>query len=347
MSYRDELKEFSSQRLSFKKIFIRVIIVTAAVLTVAMLGTAVTVSMEVVNMLDGGGSSDIGDGGSSSGSKKPEIVLANGGDTIYLVVNDGDGDTVSWRNLVKATGGASLQFDNSGVNITKEGKYVLKCTATSSTGKTAKRDITVIVTKAEHSYDTLMNTVVKSKVMELGITDSMSTAEKVKKIYEFVNSPGKTKSEATIYFNDKSLTKSIDRDDWEFGWVTEAYLAFEQISKNGKTSSGDCYTYYSVSKAFFEYFGIEHVGIKRDESLDAQYGTHFWLMVNLGTKNSPKWYYYDATRLAGKFGETGTNNGCLLTLAELQSYKTSDGKDYFYTFDPGKYPKATTQSVQK
>ena len=81
-----------------------------------------------------------------------------------------------------------------------------------------------------------------------------------------------------------------------------------------------------MSKAFFEYFGIKSVGIRRDMSLDAEEGTHFWQIVDIG---GGKWYFYDGTRLAGSFSD-GSHNACLITQEKLSSYKTSKNEDYFY-----------------
>jgi hypothetical protein len=60
-------------------------------------------------------------------------------------------------------------------------------------------------------------------------------------------------------------------------------------------------------------------------------------VVNIGTKDDPKWYYYDATRLAGEFAD-GTSNSCLITLAKLETYVTSKGEEGFYHFTPKSYP---------
>ena len=75
----------------------------------------------------------------------------------------------------------------------------------------------------------------------LGITKSMSKEDQVKKIFAYVNSPTLSKNEANIVFTNESNT---DRSDW----MREAYLTLQK-------GSGDCYSYFAVSKAFFEYFG--------------------------------------------------------------------------------------------
>ena len=104
---------------------------------------------------------------------------------------------------------------------------------------------------------------------------------------------------------------------------------------------GDCYTYFAVSKAFFLYFGIENLDIERSKGVTTQTGTHFWSMVNIGTDKNPRWYYYDATRLA-KYHKTGS--GCLFTEAQLEDYNNNVNPG-FLTFNHADYPAAATTVI--
>ena len=52
-------------------------------------------------------------------------------------------------------------------------------------------------------------------------------------------------------------------------------------------------------------------------------------VINIGENGNDKWYYYDATRLAGSFGD-GSNSACLITQDTLNSHKTSGGATDFY-----------------
>ena len=119
-------------------------------------------------------------------------------------------------------------------------------------------------------------------------------------------------------------------------WTEEAVRTLE-------SEEGDCYSYYSLSKAFFEYFGIENVGIRRSENYEdaEEDGTHFWCVVNV----EEGWYYYDATRLAGTFDD-GSRNACLITEAKLKSYRGSHGEDYFYKMiKPVGFPQISTKEL--
>ena len=57
---------------------------------------------------------------------------------------------------------------------------------------------------------------------------------------------------------------------------------------------------------------------------------------NIGTDSAPRWYYYDATRLAAKHK---TGSGCLFTEAQLEHYNKNI-KRGFLTFDHTGYPAA-------
>lgn len=331
MSYRDDLKAYKEKREKIKKTAVFAAKITVVVLAAMFVLTTV---MVVVDMVSGEQltSSYDGDSGSGSGSKTPTITVPTADGKIYLYV----GETVAWKSLVKVSEGCTVSVDNSSVNLDKTGVYEVKYTATNAIGKSTTLSVTVVVTSQNYSYS-LMESTFKKKAESLGITDSMSKKDIVLKVYDYVNSPSKGADSANIEFTNESNIPDIDRDNWESDWIEEAIRTIS-------TGEGDCYSYYSVSKAFFTVFGIDNRGIMRDPT-STESGTHFWLIVNIGDEKNEQWYYYDATRLAGKFGEDGNNNGCLMTLSKIQSYKTSKGGTEFYKFDPSKYPTASTTKV--
>ena len=326
MSYRDELRAFKKDREKRKKSVFLAVKITVVALAVAIVATTVFFIIDIIDKPRE--ATDVGGGdGEGRDSKAPVITLANGTDAIYLYV----GENVSWKTAVKVTdnsGNYELKIDNSEVELDKVGIYSVTYTATDASGNKTTLTVKVVVNKQEYSYGTLMS-YIKTKSESLGITDDMSKRQKVEKIYEFANSIAYNKAGSNI--------PDIDRDNWQTDWVEEAMRTLSE-------EKGDCYSYYSVSKAFFEYFGIKNEGIQRDNSnIPSKEGTHFWFVVNIGEGNTDAWYYYDATRLNGKFSD-GTNNACLITLKKLQSYTPSSSLGYdFYEFDHTKYPTALTK----
>ena len=243
------------------------------------------------------------------------------------------GEAVAYRKAVEVTdncfGEIDLVVDSASVDTSKAGSYRVKYTATDKAGNTSTLELTVNIFAEKVTRDMLMSKI-EALSATLGITKSMSKEAQIKKIYAYVNSPTLSASQANIVFTDESNT---DRSDW----MREAYLALQ----NG---SGDCYSYFAVSKAFFEYFGIENLDIERSKGIEPVYkgeGTHFWSMVNIGTEKAPQWYYYDATRLA-KPHRMGS--GCLFTEEQLNDYNTNVSRG-FLTFDHTGYPEAATKTI--
>lgn len=281
-------------------------------------------------------------GGFSSGDDDaPAVRGPEGG---YAVISLGE--TISYKSLVEVSDedeSVELTVDNSAVDPTKEGTYPVYYTATDSSGNETQYTLQLVIKKQAYSRAALMK-LVEARAQALGMKKDMDRALLVRKIYEFVRDPNASATEANIRFTDESNTPSqkLSRESWEVDWIEEACrtLSMERMS-------GDCYTYYAVSKAFFEYFGIENLGIQRSSAAQAK-GTHFWNVVNVGTKSAPRWYFYDATRLAGSFTADGTNHSCLITEKKLLSYVGSNGEKDFYLFEKGNaFPKIATEALSE
>ena len=106
------------------------------------------------------------------------------------------------------------------------------------------------------------------------------------------------------------------------------------------SGSGDCFSYFALAKAFFERLGIENMDIQRTTGLTPD--RHYWNYVNVGTKEEPCWYYFDATHLNS--ADTGVSfNGSLLTEQQIMAYNKV--RAHFYTFDHSGYPAAATEII--
>ena len=324
MTYKETLEQMKNDVEKRKKLVFNAIKISAVLLAVSLLLFIVTLCLSLANG-EGGGKP-------AKADKTPPVITFNGGEPIIYATL---GESVSYRKYVSATddsGYCKLDFNNKNVLLNEAGVYTVVCTATDDAGNKAKLNVKVVVKKAEFSYDSLM-AVISEKAEELGISDSMSSEEQVRRVFNFVNSPTKGKYDANIVFDDESNSA---RDNWELDWVEEAYLTLQ-------SGEGDCYSYYAVSKAFFEYFGIDNIGIKRDEGVSTQSGTHFWLAVNIGSEEAPRWYYYDATRLRYKFS---TGSGCLFTEAQLKDYNLNINEG-FYEHDDTRLPKISEKTINE
>jgi hypothetical protein len=219
----------------------------------------------------------------------------------YVVVNDDKDEE------------PQIAINSSKVDINKPGSYTVLYQAKDSSGnKSDVFKLTYVVKSKEYSEDKLMS-MISEKVIEIGITDGMSKQRKVEKIFNYVHN--------LFRYADDSNIPNIDRSKWKTDWVEEAIRTIND-------ETGDCYSYYSLSKAFFEYYDIENIGIMRSPNSSLE-GTHYWSIVNIGENGADRWYYYDATRLAGSFGD-GSNSACLITQETLKTHKTSKGATDFY-----------------
>jgi hypothetical protein len=157
------------------------------------------------------------------------------------------------------------------------------------------------------------------RVIAQRIPTSASKEVQIREVYDYV------------YYHVK-YTGSSDKSDW----IRAAYEGL-------RSGTGDCYTYFALSKAFFNRLGIENMDIKRTEGIVDE--RHYWNFVNIGTDKDPKWYHFDACRINGERDTLGQ----LMTDAQIDAFskhrKDKNGvSDYFYAYDRTGYP-ATEQTV--
>lgn len=258
-------------------------------------------------------------------NKAPTLTADS--DTVIIYT----GSTLSYRKFVKITdnsdGELKLDATKSTVKQDIPGEYSVTLVATDAAGNKSKPlTLKVIVKDKMYSEASLMQAVEKMAQEKLGYTKATATKSKadiVRDIYNFVRDPAAGAQSANIVFDNSrsnapsqlSQNGQKNRKNWKIDWVEEAVITLDLIEKG--RGVGDCYTYYSVSKAFFEYFGIENVGIQRAEK-SSQGGTHYWHAV----KVEGGWYYYDSTRSGSQFHSGGVvdNNSCLITEERLLSY---------------------------
>ena len=160
-----------------------------------------------------------------------------------------------------ADGEIAVSVDTSDVPQNRTGSYMVRYSATDSSGNTVSARATVTIKKSDVSVEKL-DLYVK-KVTGKIFKENMTLAEKVFAVYDYVNT------------NVRYVSKS-DKTDWR----KEALRGL----KNGK---GDCFTSNAVARALLEAAGAEVVNVQRH----SYNRNHYWLLVNIGTG----WYHFDAT----------------------------------------------------
>ncbi len=315
MSYINEKEKMKKEAEAHKRTVFTAITITFVVfaLLVFLLCASLVVNLISNVVKNGWDALDLNSIGQAKDEEAPSIIGPSNGVYIGYV-----GETPMYKQMVQVVDNIdenpTLTVNNSEVNKDVIGDYKVYYKAVDAEGNVSKYTLIYRVMSQEFSKTTLM-AMIADEAESYGITELPTKTQKVRKIYEYVQSKIVWESGASGI--GESNIPNIDRANWETDWVEEAVRTLE-------SGCGDCYSYYSLSKAFFEYFDIENEGIQRSP-LSEEVGTHFWNVV----KVEEGWYYYDGTRLAGKFSD-GTRNACLITQAKLDSYVTSKGGTEFY-----------------
>ena len=203
-------------------------------------------------------------------------------------------------------GEVSLHADYSAVDLTQEGVYPITYYATDHIGNISMTEVRLHVYKEEITLE-MLYAEIDPIILQKGWAD-LSKVEQAKAIFWYVH------TDAGISYVDTS-----DKTDW----IREAYLC----QKNRK---GDCFSYFALSKAFFERLGIENLDVQRLPGFTDD--THYWSMINIASAGAPAaWYHYDATRVRGV-----TYSSALLTDAQINAF--SEQRLFFYLYDVSKYP---------
>ncbi len=178
------------------------------------------------------------------------------------------------------------------------GKYTVVYTAEDVSGNRAS---------AECKFTLVASTVSEEEVHELAVavlseivTDDMVMAEKLKAVFEYVR-------------NHVHYTGDSDKSDWR-----------KEAARGFKSGRGDCFTFYSVTRALLDELGVEYMSLTRLGGRTR----HYWVIVNIGTG----WYHYDPT-LAPRHKHKcfmWTNQQCQV-------------KPYFWRYDHSKYPDIATE----
>ncbi len=228
------------------------------------------------------------------------------------------GEAIAYRRglVVRDNCGGEVEItvDSSAVNPDVPGDYTVGYTASDASGNTSWAQTVIHIYKDQVTEEQLMERI--AGLAAQITTPDMSKEQQLRAVYDYINVQKHI-----------SYVSSSDKSDW-------IRAAYDSLFVTG---TGDCYNYLAAAKAFCVYFGIDHYEIER--TAGAADGTHFWLLVNIGTADAPRWYHFDCTRL-----RSGTNS-CLLTDAQIRAYnKVRSG---FYAYNASAYPKSESRIITR
>ena len=235
------------------------------------------------------------------------------------VINFEIGAPATYRQYVKTAdnciGNIKLEIDDRNVNYNKEGTYTVNISATDVAGNTATAQIYVQIMPSNEKISIKdLNKKIEA-ITKTIIKPNMTTEEQCRAIYTYVQS------------NIKYVSSSVGE-----GYVEVAYNALD-------TKRGDCYSFFSITKAFLDYLDIENMQIQRTPGKGE--GTHYWNYVNIGTKTNPEWYHLDTTELVYNYNVSG----CLLTTKQVEAYDKWRSGVYFRHFNKSEFPASATKII--
>ncbi|MBQ9112147.1 MAG: DUF5011 domain-containing protein [Clostridia bacterium] len=243
---------------------------------------------------------------------KPDTPRPPDGSPYFVGIRDMEieqGQTIAYRDGVTAYDGngeeISFLVSAKDVDIDTPGSYTVTYIATDDHGNTTRRKITVTVLyKPKIPIETLY-ALVDENIRRYGM-DEMSKEELAVFLYSHI----------------KKTTEFVNESD-KSDWVAEAYRALTD-------GEGDCFTYYAVARAYFNRCGVETVTVQR--IANARPGTHYWLLVNMGTPEKTEYYHWDCCPHYKEY----PLYSCLLTDEELLAYNKK--VENYYLFDTELYP---------
>lgn len=219
------------------------------------------------------------------------------------------GEGISYRTGVTAyddsDGEISFEVDSSGVDPNTPGVYTVIYIATDRAGNRTEKRATVTVRSRSRVSEEELWMAVDPKISGWGLS-----GEKTEDICEI------------LYWHIKQMMTYVSDSD-KSDWLGEAWRGLTE-------GEGDCFTYYAVTRAFFERLGIPYLTVQRTPG--ARETTHYWTMVNVGTESAPRWYHFDVCPHPAEHSLSIV----LMTDADLDAYNKR--LENYYAYDKSAYP---------
>ena len=219
------------------------------------------------------------------------------------------GEAIAYRKGVVVTdncgGTVDVTVDSSAVDPNTPGDYTVGFTATDASGNVSWASTTIHIYENQITEEEL-NAKIDTIIAQI-ITPDMDKEAQLRAVYRYV-------------YDHIAYTSDSDKSDW----IRAAYDGLFM------TGSGDCFNYFAAAIAFCRRLGIDYREIERTPG--AADGTHFWIMVNIGTAEEPRWYHFDCTHLRASY----SHSGCLLTDQQIKAFNKF--RAGFYAYDSASYP---------
>ena len=187
----------------------------------------------------------------------------------------------------------TIEVDNSEVNINRAGSYKVTYSVTDSDGNTTFASCTLKIVSTAVTDETVQE-LARSVLGEI-LTDHMTKTEQLEAVFNYVRSHVR-------------YVGYSDKNDWR-----------KEAERGFRTGRGDCFTFYSVTRALLDQIDVEYMSVTRKGGRTR----HYWVIVNVGTG----WYHFDPT-IAPQH-----KHRCF-----MWTNKQCKVKPYFWRFEESKYP---------
>lgn len=181
------------------------------------------------------------------------------------------------------------EVDDSGADLNTPGTYEVRYIAQDASGNRAAETAEITVLPWKEGYATMeeiddMADTILSEILE----PAMNDRQRVTAIYDWARTR-------------IAYTGHADKED------------YRQAAWLGMTDrAGDCFTYFSVCKLFFEHLGIPNIDVEKVPQSEED-SLHYWSLVSVDGGES--YYHFDATPRIGE-----GDDFCLVTDAFLDAY---------------------------
>ena len=199
----------------------------------------------------------------------------------------------------------TLEVDNSEVDLSTPGKYLLSYVARDKDGNVTREFTTVTVLEGEDTISDEEIYALADSIIDSIITDDMTDEMKCLKVYEYLHA-----------INYVDVVHSED-------WMQNAYWMLQR-------RAGDCFCYYSAARLLLNRLGFDVMEVRNNNNF-----VHYWCLVSIDGGNS--WWHFDAC--CWSWGEDGVL--CLVSdnyLTEFtKRHMTSDGR-LIHCWDRDNFP---------
>lgn len=227
------------------------------------------------------------------------------------------GDNLSYKRGVTVQDDSGrdipLAIDNSQVNLSQLGTYVVIYSATDLSGNTTTVEVPVTVIEGDPVDPQIVYDLADKLIADL-LTEDMALQDKVFKLWNWC------------------------RTKIKYSYSAGARTVYEAAYEGLYGRKGDCYIYYATMEVLLDRLGVENMKVARVGGVS----NHWWNLVNLGDG----WYHCDASPR-----QKGDPYLCFMqTDEQLAKYTvyyetTNPGHPNYFTFDETLYPERETTII--